>query len=198
MSVQTGSRCVSGLRSELPSIPAVGDVLDSVPPIRAALWGPRPQLPASRVREFQPTAEPGRPLAVMSPHGWSAMLILRRPRTAGTGELMRIEPGMTVDSRNGKFGTLADVVVDPVRRRVTHLVVQPSRWWQEPRPIAVEAMTVCEGMDVGVVRVFCLAKLSGHRRTVERPVLRSKRSRRQRRAACRPCGHRPQSPMDTP
>ena len=58
---------------------------------------------------------------------------------------MRIEPGMTVDSRNGKFGTLADVVVDPVRRQVTHLVVQPSRWWQEPRLIAAEAMTACDG-----------------------------------------------------
>jgi sporulation protein YlmC with PRC-barrel domain len=58
---------------------------------------------------------------------------------------MRIEPGMTVDSRNGNFGTLADVVVDPVRRRLTHLVVQPSRWWQEPRLVTVEAMTACEG-----------------------------------------------------
>jgi uncharacterized protein YrrD len=97
---------------------------------------------------------------------------------------MRIEPGMTAESADGEFGTVADVVVDPVRRRVTHLVVEPSGWLQGPRLIAVEALTAYEdhvklscttqeivdaplmqetdlpgtdhheGMDVGVVRVF--------------------------------------------
>jgi uncharacterized protein YrrD len=97
---------------------------------------------------------------------------------------MRIEPGMTADSADGEFGKVADVVVDPVRRRVTHVVVEPSGWWQGPRLIGVESLTAfddriklsCttaeiidaplmqetdlpggdghEGMDVGVVRVF--------------------------------------------
>ena len=56
---------------------------------------------------------------------------------------MRIEPGMTADSAEGEFGKVADVVVDPVRRRVTHVVVEPSGWWQGPRLIAIEALTSC-------------------------------------------------------
>jgi uncharacterized protein YrrD len=55
---------------------------------------------------------------------------------------MRIEPGMTADSADGEFGKVADVVIDPVRRRVTHVVVQPSQWWQGPRLVPVEELAV--------------------------------------------------------
>ena len=37
---------------------------------------------------------------------------------------MRLEFGTRVDCRDGTFGTLADVVIDPTTKRVTHLVVE--------------------------------------------------------------------------
>ena len=40
---------------------------------------------------------------------------------------MRLEPGHEVRCSDGVFGELADVVIDPTDRRVTHLVVQPDR-----------------------------------------------------------------------
>jgi sporulation protein YlmC with PRC-barrel domain len=38
---------------------------------------------------------------------------------------MRLELGTPVRCSDGTFGELADLVIDPTRRRVTHLVVQP-------------------------------------------------------------------------
>jgi sporulation protein YlmC with PRC-barrel domain len=38
---------------------------------------------------------------------------------------MRLELGHPVHSSDGPFGKLADLVIDPTRRRVTHLVVEP-------------------------------------------------------------------------
>ena len=40
---------------------------------------------------------------------------------------MRLELGTSVRCTDGAFGELADVVVDPKTRRVTHLVVRPRR-----------------------------------------------------------------------
>jgi hypothetical protein len=37
---------------------------------------------------------------------------------------MRLELGSRVDCTDESFGTLADVVIDPTSRRVTHLVVE--------------------------------------------------------------------------
>jgi sporulation protein YlmC with PRC-barrel domain len=52
---------------------------------------------------------------------------------------MRLELGTAVRCTDGAYGELADVVIDPTRRRVTHLVVKPDR--QEaagPRLVPVE------------------------------------------------------------
>jgi sporulation protein YlmC with PRC-barrel domain len=52
---------------------------------------------------------------------------------------MRLELGTAVRCTDGAYGELADVVIDPTRRRVTHLVVKPSN--QEaagPRLVPVE------------------------------------------------------------
>ncbi len=40
---------------------------------------------------------------------------------------MRVELGTPVRCSDGVFGELADLVIDPTNRRVTHLVVQPHR-----------------------------------------------------------------------
>jgi sporulation protein YlmC with PRC-barrel domain len=39
---------------------------------------------------------------------------------------MRLELGMPVCCTDGMFGELADLVIDPTKRRVTHMVVQPQ------------------------------------------------------------------------
>jgi sporulation protein YlmC with PRC-barrel domain len=39
---------------------------------------------------------------------------------------MRLEIGSPVNCTDGPFGELADIVIDPTKRRVTHLVVEPE------------------------------------------------------------------------
>jgi sporulation protein YlmC with PRC-barrel domain len=48
------------------------------------------------------------------------------PHPAGVMASMRLDLGSPVRCADGDFGTLADVVIDPTTRRVTHLVVQPE------------------------------------------------------------------------
>ncbi len=51
---------------------------------------------------------------------------------------MRLELGSPVDCTDGSFGKLADVVVDPVQNRVTHLVVEPPHRHGEARLLPAE------------------------------------------------------------
>jgi sporulation protein YlmC with PRC-barrel domain len=38
---------------------------------------------------------------------------------------VRLELGSPVNCTDGPFGELAEIVIDPTKRRVTHLVVEP-------------------------------------------------------------------------
>jgi hypothetical protein len=51
---------------------------------------------------------------------------------------MRLELGSRVECRDGAFGELTDVVVDPTARRITHLVVEPHRQRRLARLVPVE------------------------------------------------------------
>ena len=51
---------------------------------------------------------------------------------------LRLELGAPVRASDAPFGELADVVVDPVRLRVTHLVVQPRRRHALARLVPIE------------------------------------------------------------
>ena len=51
---------------------------------------------------------------------------------------MRLGLGSVVHCTDAPFGELADVVVDPASRRVTHLVVQPHRRHDRARLVPVE------------------------------------------------------------
>jgi sporulation protein YlmC with PRC-barrel domain len=51
---------------------------------------------------------------------------------------MRLELGTHVRCTDGAYGELADIVVDPVRNRVTHLVVRPAEHDDESRLVPVE------------------------------------------------------------
>lgn len=51
---------------------------------------------------------------------------------------MRLELGSRVDCADGTYGELGDVVVDPLTRRVTHLVVEPRHEPSLARVVPVE------------------------------------------------------------
>jgi sporulation protein YlmC with PRC-barrel domain len=51
---------------------------------------------------------------------------------------MRLELGSAVCCSDGAFGELADVVVDPLARRVTHLVVAPHRRPEGARLVPID------------------------------------------------------------
>jgi uncharacterized protein YrrD len=58
---------------------------------------------------------------------------------------MRLELGSPVNCRDGPFGELADVVIDPTKRRVTHLVVEPHGDHGKARLVPIELAHAEEG-----------------------------------------------------
>jgi sporulation protein YlmC with PRC-barrel domain len=57
---------------------------------------------------------------------------------------MRLELGSPVDCTDGSFGKLADLVVDPVQRLVTHLVVEPPHRHGQARLVPAELASAGE------------------------------------------------------
>ena len=57
---------------------------------------------------------------------------------------MRLGLGSVVHCTDAPFGELADVVVDPVSRRVTHLVVQPHHRRDQARLVPIERASSAE------------------------------------------------------
>jgi sporulation protein YlmC with PRC-barrel domain len=55
---------------------------------------------------------------------------------------MRLQLGSLVHCSNGTFGELADLVIDPRRKRITHLVVEPHRQHRLARIAPVELVLV--------------------------------------------------------
>jgi hypothetical protein len=60
---------------------------------------------------------------------------------------MRLELGTTVRCTDDAYGVLADVVIDPISKRVTHLVVRPHN--QEALETRLVAVELAEGGDEG-------------------------------------------------
>jgi sporulation protein YlmC with PRC-barrel domain len=58
---------------------------------------------------------------------------------------MRLELGSPVRCSDDLFGELADVVIDPTRRRVTHLVIQPHHRHRLARLVPVELAEAAGG-----------------------------------------------------
>jgi uncharacterized protein YrrD len=56
---------------------------------------------------------------------------------------IRLIEGTTVEAADGVFGELADVIIDPFRRQVTHLVVQPPHHHDQARLVPVDAVASC-------------------------------------------------------
>src|SRR2546423_9840910 len=60
---------------------------------------------------------------------------------------MRLELGTPVRCTDDTFGELADVVIDPISKRLTHVVIRPrDQEEQTPRLVPVE---LAEGSDEG-------------------------------------------------
>jgi sporulation protein YlmC with PRC-barrel domain len=59
--------------------------------------------------------------------------------------IVRLELGSPVQCTDGPFGEVADVVVDPTKRRVTHLVVEPHHRHGLARLVPIEFASVQEG-----------------------------------------------------
>lgn len=65
--------------------------------------------------------------------------------------VVRLDLGSPVRCTDGAFGELADVVIDPTTRRVTHLVVQPRRPTEPTRLVPVERARGGEEADTTIV-----------------------------------------------
>lgn len=63
---------------------------------------------------------------------------------------MRLELGGPVHCTDGVFGELADIVIDPIRRRVTHIVVEPHHHHGLARLVPIELARGREDSDQGV------------------------------------------------
>ena len=89
---------------------------------------------------------------------------------------MRLELGSVVRCTDLPFGELADVVVDPVSRRVTHLVVQPPDRHDRARLVPVERASAAGddiALDCSVADVEALDPVheSAYLRVDELPVV---------------------------
>jgi sporulation protein YlmC with PRC-barrel domain len=60
---------------------------------------------------------------------------------------MRLDLGSPIDCSDGSFGELADIVIDPSTRRVTHLVVQPHDRHDLARLVPISRAHAREGLD---------------------------------------------------
>jgi sporulation protein YlmC with PRC-barrel domain len=52
--------------------------------------------------------------------------------------------GMAVETSDGPWGEVADIVIDPIHRRVTHLVVQPHGRHDRARLVPISAVRSCD------------------------------------------------------
>src|ERR1700712_1385234 len=64
---------------------------------------------------------------------------------------MRLDLGGTVRCTDGVFGELADIVIDPTTRRLTHLVVQPHGHHELGRLVPAGPAHREEGADATIV-----------------------------------------------
>ena len=77
---------------------------------------------------------------------------------------MRLELGKPVNCTDGPFGKLADVIIDPTKRTVTHLVVEPDDG--NARLVPIELASAEEG-ETPAIAVRCSVEEAGQLDPVE-------------------------------
>ena len=85
---------------------------------------------------------------------------------------MRLDLGCPVRCTDDAFGELADVVIDPTTRRVTHLVVQPRRKTDPARLVPIERARGGEEADGTIVLDGTVADIGQLERVREAAYLR--------------------------
>jgi sporulation protein YlmC with PRC-barrel domain len=79
---------------------------------------------------------------------------------------VRLELGSPVNCTDGPFGELADVVIDPTKRRVTHLVVEPDGDHGEARLVPIE-LANAEESESSAINLGCSLEEAGRLELVE-------------------------------
>jgi len=72
---------------------------------------------------------------------------------------MRLDLGTSVHCTDAVFGELADVIVDPISRRVTHLVVQPHGHHERARLLPIDRVSPADdglALDCSIAEVEAL------------------------------------------
>jgi sporulation protein YlmC with PRC-barrel domain len=73
---------------------------------------------------------------------------------------MRLDLGSPVQCADGDYGELADIVIDPIRKRVTHLVVQPEHRHDLARLVAIERAQPLADPEAGIKLDYTLAQIN--------------------------------------
>jgi len=73
---------------------------------------------------------------------------------------MRLDLGSPVRCTDGVYGELADVIIDPIQRRVTHLVVQPHHRHDLARLVPVDRAHPGTASDTEIVLDYTIAEVS--------------------------------------
>src|SRR5215218_11374417 len=90
---------------------------------------------------------------------------------------MRLDLGSPVRCTDEAFGELADVVIDPETRRVTHLVVQPHQRGEQARLVPVDRARAGETSDATISLSCTIAEMSEFELVRERSTCASARFR---------------------
>jgi sporulation protein YlmC with PRC-barrel domain len=79
---------------------------------------------------------------------------------------VRLELGSPVTCSDGPFGKLADVVIDPTKQRVTHLVVEPDGDHSKARLVPIELANTEQG-EASEIGIRCSLEQAGQLEHVE-------------------------------
>jgi sporulation protein YlmC with PRC-barrel domain len=85
---------------------------------------------------------------------------------------MRIDLDMPISCVDGAFGELADVVIDPGSRRVTHVVVQPHDRLESARLVPIESARGGDG-SAGISLTCTVATVTGSESIQESAYVRN-------------------------
>ena len=85
---------------------------------------------------------------------------------------MRLEIGKRVNCTDGVYGELADIVIDPLEKRVTHLVVQPEQGVGEARLVPVQLAKGTDDEQPEIELECTLGKAQGFESVHEAAFLR--------------------------
>jgi uncharacterized protein YrrD len=80
--------------------------------------------------------------------------------------MVRLELGRPVNCTDGPFGTLADVIIDPTKRVVTHLVVEPEGDHGKAKLVPIELASAEEG-ESPAIAIRCSVEEAGRLEPVE-------------------------------